>query len=202
MTKLIDTSIAHWIKILCEERVSIIRCHVFCHPMSFCHPLVPGGLAPPSPPNRGLRPQALDTFGLNHPCKLVIGYHWLSFLNQVRKTLCPNFLRILVQHRPFLWKIKIGKLSFYKFFHCVSFWQKHGPFSSFMVRFWYRILSTKANIPQNKKNRIIISSTLRISSNFATFEGMRRRGEGGVCMSLTGTGPITLINCLMLRNWN
>ena len=41
----------------------------------------------------GLRPQAPDAFGLNPPGQLVIGYHWLAFLNQVLKQLkrpCPK----------------------------------------------------------------------------------------------------------------
>ena len=36
---------------------------------------------------RGLRPQATHAFGLNPPNQLVIGYHWLALLNQVRKNL-------------------------------------------------------------------------------------------------------------------
>ena len=36
-------------------------------------------------PHRGLRPQALKAFGLNPHSQLVIGYHWLAFLHQVRK---------------------------------------------------------------------------------------------------------------------
>ena len=35
--------------------------------------------------------KAPDAFGLNHPSQLVIGYHWLAFLNQVRKYLSPQF---------------------------------------------------------------------------------------------------------------
>ena len=31
---------------------------------------------------RGARPQAPGTFSLNPPSLLVIGYHWLVFLNQ------------------------------------------------------------------------------------------------------------------------
>ena len=31
----------------------------------------------------GPDPQAPDRFGLNPPSQLVIGYHWLAFLNQV-----------------------------------------------------------------------------------------------------------------------
>ena len=34
-----------------------------------------------------LRPQASDTFGLNPLSQLAIGYHWLAFLNHVRKNL-------------------------------------------------------------------------------------------------------------------
>ena len=36
-------------------------------------------------PHMGLRPQAPDVFGLKPPSQLVIGYHWLAFLNQIRK---------------------------------------------------------------------------------------------------------------------
>ena len=35
----------------------------------------------------GLRTQAPDTFRLNPPSQLIIGYHWLAFLNQVHKNL-------------------------------------------------------------------------------------------------------------------
>ena len=38
----------------------------------------------PHIPHWGLRPQAPDAFGLNPPTQLVLGYHWLAFLNQVR----------------------------------------------------------------------------------------------------------------------
>ena len=41
---------------------------------------------------RGLRPQATHAFGLNPPNQLVIGYHWLALLNQVRKNLSPRNL--------------------------------------------------------------------------------------------------------------
>ena len=56
-----------------------------------------GGLRPPNPrfvwgftlhiPHWGLRFQASNNFGLNPTSQLVIGYHWLAFLNQVRKNL-------------------------------------------------------------------------------------------------------------------
>ena len=53
--------------------------------------LVHGGLAVHIP-HRALRPQAQDAFGLNLPSQLVTGYHWLAFLNQVRKNLSsPQF---------------------------------------------------------------------------------------------------------------
>ena len=42
---------------------------------------------------KGLRPQAPDAFGLNTPNQLVIGYHWLAFLNQARKN--PQFTTII-----------------------------------------------------------------------------------------------------------
>ena len=45
-----------------------------------------GGLAPYAS-HRGLRPQSPDAFGLNPPSQLDLGYHWLAFLNQVRRNL-------------------------------------------------------------------------------------------------------------------
>ena len=39
----------------------------------------------PHIPHRGLHLQAPDAFGLNPPSQLVLGYHWLVFLNQVNK---------------------------------------------------------------------------------------------------------------------
>ena len=53
------------------------------HPLN--HPIHDGlvheGLGPPHPAPT----QAQDVFGLNRPSQLVIGHHWLAFLNQVRK---------------------------------------------------------------------------------------------------------------------
>ena len=55
-----------------------------------------------------LRPQALDTFELNHPSQLVIGYHRLVFLNQVNKESKTQSLKtpihkeFLVQNRPYI----------------------------------------------------------------------------------------------------
>ena len=48
----------------------------------------------------GLRSQASDYFGLNLPSQLVIGYHWLASLNQVRRVedavvKVPNSVKIL-----------------------------------------------------------------------------------------------------------
>ena len=34
---------------------------------------------------KNIRPQASAVFGLHPPSQLVIGYHWLAFLSQVRK---------------------------------------------------------------------------------------------------------------------
>ena len=39
----------------------------------------------PRTSHRGLRPPAPDGFGLNPPSQLIIDYHWLALLNQVRK---------------------------------------------------------------------------------------------------------------------
>ena len=41
----------------------------------------------------GLRPQASDAFGLNPPSQLVIGYHWLTFLNQGKILPSPKSLK-------------------------------------------------------------------------------------------------------------
>ena len=51
-------------------------------------PKLPGswGLRLPHP-NRVIIPQAPDAFGFHSPSHLVIGYHSLAFLNQVRKNL-------------------------------------------------------------------------------------------------------------------
>ena len=40
---------------------------------------------PKSPVSGGLHPQAPHAVGLNPPSQLVIGYHWLAFLNQVNQ---------------------------------------------------------------------------------------------------------------------
>ena len=42
------------------------------------------GAWPPTPPTRGYAPMSQMLFGFNppcQPCQLVIGYHWLRFLN-------------------------------------------------------------------------------------------------------------------------
>ena len=45
------------------------------------------GVLPPTPPRRGPCSHAWYAFGLNPPSQLVIGYHWLAFLNLVHKNL-------------------------------------------------------------------------------------------------------------------
>ena len=53
-----------------------------------------GRLRLPKPPVfvRELRPQAPNAFGLNRPSQLILGYHWLAFLNQVWNNLSsPQF---------------------------------------------------------------------------------------------------------------
>ena len=57
-----------------EKQKIKIRDHQFINPFN---PLV----------NKGFRPQASVIFGLNSPSQLFIEYHWLAFLNQVRKNL-------------------------------------------------------------------------------------------------------------------
>ena len=62
----------------------------------FAHlsPLVHGGLGPPNPQPRP-SPPGPDAFVLNPPRHLVIGYHWLAFLNQVRNQAQTNSLQML-----------------------------------------------------------------------------------------------------------
>ena len=45
-------------------------------------PPIHGGFAPHTS-HRGLHHQASNAFELNPPSQLVIGHHWLAFLNQV-----------------------------------------------------------------------------------------------------------------------
>ena len=52
--------------------------------------------------NRCPGPQAPDGFGLNPPSQLVIGYHWLTFLNQVRRNLSLIYCKCRVQNRIYL----------------------------------------------------------------------------------------------------
>ena len=50
-------------------------------------PLGSWGASPPTSPTGGSAPRPRMLFGLNLPTQLVIGYHWLAILNQVRKNL-------------------------------------------------------------------------------------------------------------------
>ena len=70
-----------------------------------------GGFAPHTP-HRRLRPQALDAFGLNPHSQLVAGFHWLAFLNQVRKNL-SNFFKNFSTKSIICQKVKIEKNVFY-----------------------------------------------------------------------------------------
>ena len=60
-----------------------------------------GGLGPLNPPVRlGFY---LDAFGLNPLSQLVIGHHWLAYLNEVRKNLkSPIHYERCVQNRPYI----------------------------------------------------------------------------------------------------
>ena len=82
-----------------------------------------------------LHPQAPDCFRLNPPSQLDIGYHWLAFLNQVRKesqtavVKVPNSLKML--SRKLSQKIKIaktGKLFLHKFQHSAHPLFQYGHF--------------------------------------------------------------------------
>ena len=57
------------------------------------NPPIRGGLCSYAP-LQGLQPQALDTFGWNIPSQLVIGYHWLTFLNQVRNASVQELVQV------------------------------------------------------------------------------------------------------------
>ena len=58
-------------------------------------PKLPGSLGASAPyPRPGFHSQAPTDFGLNPPGQLVIGYHWLAFLNQVKsETYNRNFVK-------------------------------------------------------------------------------------------------------------
>ena len=62
-------------------------------------------------PHQRLHLQAPDTFGLNPPSHLVIGYHWLAFLNQVCKRRSPQFTRNFVYKIDHISKTKNHTLS-------------------------------------------------------------------------------------------
>ena len=58
------------------------------------------GIQPLKPPGSwGFRPQTPDTFGVNPPSQMVIGCYWLAFLNQFRKNLLSQKLKI----KKFVW---------------------------------------------------------------------------------------------------
>ena len=65
-----------------------------------------GGLRPPHTPP-GARPQAPDAFGLNLPGQLVIGYHWLAFLNQLQNAKKINLL--VYQKVQRIWSMKLSQ---------------------------------------------------------------------------------------------
>ena len=44
------------------------------------------------------RAQISNAFGLNPPSQLVIGYHWLTFLNQVRKNFLFKNFEFIISH--------------------------------------------------------------------------------------------------------
>ena len=60
--------------------------------------------------------QELDAFELNLHSQLVIGYHWLTFLNQLcRNLIRPNLLRTLSTKFTICQQIQIGTLFFHRF---------------------------------------------------------------------------------------
>ena len=74
-----------------------------------------GGFAPQG----RLHPQAPDTFGLNSPSQLIIGFYWLAFLkNQVRKNLMSQKFKINILLNELL--IIFAYISE----HCASFGTK------------------------------------------------------------------------------
>ena len=75
----------------------------------------------------GLFPQAPDAFGFNPPSQLVLGYHWLAFLNQIHKNLSsPRNLKFC--YTNFFFNLKI--VFAYVLEHCAFFGlkSKHGHF--------------------------------------------------------------------------
>ena len=82
----------------------------------------------------GLHPLGPDAFEFNSPSQLVIGYHWLAFLDQVRK-IFANFLRIWSTKLTISKKLKIDKILFSQVLeHCTYFVTK--TIWPFLVIFW------------------------------------------------------------------
>ena len=76
-------------------------------------------LCPPEPPGSDLGAiSGFNTPGLNPPSQLVIVYHWLTFLNQVCKNLCPRNLKFRLTKNV----KKIGKLFCIHFRTLRIFW--------------------------------------------------------------------------------
>ena len=82
------------------------------------------GLAPHRP-HRGLHPQALVNFGLNPSSLLVIGYHWLAFLNLVHQGVIEAVVK--VPHNREIDFVYVSE-------HCASFGKKINW--QFLVFFW------------------------------------------------------------------
>ena len=92
-----------------------IRANIlFCSKKNYVREVPPPKLPVREGFNPSHRPQTPDTFGLNPPSQLAIGYHWLAFLN-------------LVQNLKFCWTKKIKKnrnLFCIRFRSLCIFWDK------------------------------------------------------------------------------
>ena len=136
-----------------------------------------GGIAPPhSPP--GDPPQAPRCFGLNPPSQLVIWYHWLAFLKQVRNNLpilSSSQFTTNVEH-------KIDHISKTKYRKIVKFSAKS---VDIFFQTILRTLNDYISKTENRKNRKIDFSF--VSEHCAKFRTKKEsalfEGGKGVCMS-------------------
>ena len=84
---------------------------------------------------------ATDASGLNPPTQLVIGYHWLAFLNQVRKNL-SEFFKNLDTNSTISQKIKSEKCFFIgsiQTTNSISLWYLIYILCIFTVDFFFNI---------------------------------------------------------------
>ena len=107
-----------------------------------------GGLAL----HRGLRPQAPDGFGLNPSSQLVLRYHWLAFLNQVRVSPTKKCSFLFKSAQIFRKDTQCSETDFlvHEFFLCDFLFLMYGLFCIWLI-LMYLTLYIKIDKPQKLK---------------------------------------------------